>query len=144
MPWRAACAKWDHDDIEENTEEATEAQATARRQQTEDVEVGQGVVDTGCTKMMAALQVEPHNVLTTMAVTTDPTLCLRLCDGWTVEHLEAFGVASACMSAEVPFIAVLGISNEVGSDAHRQWLAHRDAAQDAARTAILPLLRTTE
>ena len=98
----------------------------------------------GCTTMMAALHIEPHNVLTTMAVTTDPTLCIRLCDGWTVEHLEAFGVASACLIAQIPFIAVLGISNEVGSDAHRQWLAHRDAAQDAARTAILPLLRTTK
>ena len=52
VPWRAICAKWDHDDDEENTEGMTETQATAGRQQTEDVDVGQGVVDTGCTKMM--------------------------------------------------------------------------------------------
>ena len=42
VPWRAACAKWDHDDDEENTEGIT----------SNDVEMGQGVVDTGCTKMM--------------------------------------------------------------------------------------------
>lgn len=94
----------------------------------------------GDPELLAALDLPAHNVLTTGAVTTDPTLAQRLSDGWTVEHLEAFGVAMACREAGVPFVAVLGISNDVGPDAHVQWLTHRDAAQDAARAAIAPLL----
>jgi len=90
--------------------------------------------------MISALEVEPHNILTVGAVTTDARLAERLSDGWTVEHLEAFGVALACREAGIPFIAVLGISNIVGSDAHIQWLTNRDAAQQAARDAIAPLL----
>lgn len=79
-------------------------------------------------------------ILTVGAVTTDLALASRLSDGWAVEHLEAFGVALACREAGVPFVCVLGISNEVGRDAHVQWLTHRDAAQEAARRAVLPLL----
>lgn len=90
--------------------------------------------------LLAALDLEAHAVLTVGAITTDPTLALRLSDGWTVEHLEAFSVALACREASVPFVAVLGISNDVGPDAHVQWLTHRDAAQAAARAAIGPLL----
>jgi hypothetical protein len=41
----------------------------------------------------------------------------------------------------VPFVAALGISNEVGRDAHVQWLTHREAALQAAQRAIEPLLR---
>jgi purine-nucleoside phosphorylase len=90
--------------------------------------------------MMARVHLERHNVLTAGAVTTDLTLANRLSDGWTVEHLEAFGVAIACQQVGVRFIAVLGISNQVGPEAHVQWLTHRDAAQEAARQAVLPLL----
>ena len=56
------------------------------------------------------------------------------------EHLEAIGVALACKERGIPFVAVLGISNTVGADAHVQWLTHRDEAQQAARRAVLPLL----
>jgi futalosine hydrolase len=90
--------------------------------------------------MISALDLEPHNILTVGAVTTDTQLAERLSDGWTVEHLEAFSVALACREAGIPFVAVLGISNTVGSDAHIQWLTNRDAAQKAARDAIAPLL----
>lgn len=80
-------------------------------------------------------------VLTVSAITTDPRLAVRFAAaGWTVEHLEAYAVALACREAGIPFVAVLGISNEVGPDAHVQWLAHRDAAQEATRRAIEPLL----
>lgn len=81
-----------------------------------------------------------HAVLTVGAITTDRTLARRIADGYTVEHLEAFGVAVACQQVGVPFLAVLGITNDVGPDAHVQWLTHRDAAQQAARDAIAPLL----
>jgi len=78
-------------------------------------------------------KVPRHDVLTTGAVTTDPTLCERLSDGFTVEHLEAYGVAHACEKAGVPFLAILGIANVVGPNAHVEWLANRESAQDAAR-----------
>lgn len=94
--------------------------------------------------LLQRLDVPRHAVLTTGAITTDHTLAERIADGYTVEHLEAFGVALACHQAGVPFVAVLGISNEVGADAHTQWLTHRDEAQQAARRAIAPLLATSE
>lgn len=83
------------------------------------------------------------SVLTCGAVTTDPTLGDRLADGWDVEHLECFGVATACQAAGIPFAAVLGVANEVGPDAHMEWLTYREAAQEAARQAIRALLRGT-
>ncbi|HJN77691.1 MAG TPA: hypothetical protein QGF58_27470 [Myxococcota bacterium] len=80
------------------------------------------------------------DVLTVGAVTTDTVLAGRLSDGWQVEHMEAFGAACACAQRDVPFLAVLGISNVVGPDAHAEWLVHRNAAQDAARAAVETLL----
>lgn len=90
--------------------------------------------------MLARVDLPRHAVLTVGAITTDRTLARRIADGYTVEHLEAFGVALACQQVGVPFLAVLGITNDVGPDAHMQWLTHRDAAQQAARDAIAPLL----
>lgn len=90
---------------------------------------------------LVALDIPHHPVLTVGAVTTDPTLASRLADGWSVEHLEAYGVAFACREAGISFTAVFGISNEVGPDAHIQWLTHRDAAQEAAQKAIDPLIK---
>lgn len=85
-----------------------------------------------------------HPVLTVGAVTTDTQLAERLSDGWTVEHMEAFGVALACQQAGVPFACVLGVTNDVGPEAHTQWLAHRDAAQAAARDAVRHLVDRVE
>jgi futalosine hydrolase len=91
-------------------------------------------------EMLERLTVPKLPILTVGAVTTDLALATRLADGWAVEHLEAYGVALACREAGVPFVCVLGISNDVGRDAHVQWLTHRDAAQEAARVAVAPLL----
>jgi len=90
--------------------------------------------------LLRALDLPRVPVLTTTAITTDPSLARRLGAEWAVEHLESYGVALACREAGVPFAAVLGIANEVGPDAHAQWLHHRDAAQDAARAAVAALL----
>ena len=79
-------------------------------------------------------------ILTTGAITTDDTLAARLSDVWDVEHLEAFGVAYACQQMGIPFSVILGIANDVGPNAHVQWLTHRDDAQEAARTAAKTLL----
>ncbi len=89
--------------------------------------------------LLDRLAVPRHDVLTTGAITTDPTLARRFADGWTVEHLEAFSVAWACQQAGIPFVAVLGISNKVGPEAHAEWLTHRDEAQAAARAAVADL-----
>lgn len=89
--------------------------------------------------LLDRLDLPRHAVLTTGAITTDPALALRFGDGWTVEHLEAFSVAHACQEAGVPFVAVLGIANVVGPDAHLEWLANRDATQAATRAAIAGL-----
>lgn len=81
----------------------------------------------------AAAGLERHPVLTVAAVSTDPALVAAFTAlGWSVEHMEAFAAAHACAAHGVPFLAVLGVANEVGPDAHAQWLAHRAAAQAAA------------
>jgi len=95
----------------------------------------------GAPHLLASLKVDHRPVLTVSAITTDSGLAARLSDGWDVEHLEAYGVAWACQQAGVPFVAVLGVSNEVGPGAHAQWLTHRDAAHAAAQAAVAPLLR---
>lgn len=92
-------------------------------------------------RLLARSGLPPVDVLTTGAVSTDPLLAGRLSDGWQVEHLEAYGVAWACAAQEIPFLAILGIANEVGPQAHAQWLTHRVAAQDAARAAAETLIR---
>lgn len=91
-------------------------------------------------RLLARTDLPRHDVLTTGAITTDPLLAERMADGWQVEHLEAYGVACACAAAEVPFLAILGIANVVGPDAHVQWLTHRNEAQDAARDATAALI----
>lgn len=95
-------------------------------------------------EVLDRLSLERHQVLTAGAVTTNLTLAERLADGWTVEHMEAFGVALACQQAGVPFACVLGVTNDVGPEAHTQWLAHRDAAQAAARDAVRHLADAPE
>lgn len=73
-------------------------------------------------------------VATTLGVTVDDEVAARLArTGVEVEHMEAFSVASVCERAGVPFVAVLGVSNVVGSSAREQWRAnHRFASREAA------------
>ena len=80
------------------------------------------------------------DVLTTVAITTDPALVSRRAASWAVEHLETYGVAQACQQHGVPFVAILGIANRVGPDAHAEWKAHRSRAEQAARDAARALL----
>lgn len=90
--------------------------------------------------LLAKIDLPRHDVLTVGAITTDKTLARRIADGFTVEHMEAYGVACACDQLGIPFVVVLGITNDVGPNAHVQWLTHRDAAQAAARDAVRGLL----
>jgi len=70
------------------------------------------------------------DVATTLAITSKASLARSLGkalqdEGETglplVENLEAFAVARACQTRQVPFAAVLGLSNHVGPGAHEEW-----------------------
>lgn len=88
--------------------------------------------------------VPPADVLTLPSITTDPGLVRALALGWQVEHLEAYAVAWACREAGIPCAVLLGISNEVGPDAHAQWRTHRGEAEAAARAEAIRHLAVTE
>jgi nucleoside phosphorylase len=75
------------------------------------------------------------DVVTTPAVTVDDAAAERLARwaGAQAEHLEAYGAAVACAARGIPFTAVLGVANVVGSRARDEWRAnHRRAAAAAA------------
>jgi futalosine hydrolase len=78
------------------------------------------------------------DVGTTLAITTSDALAARLGreSGTAVEHLEAFAVATACAARRVPFAAVLGVANPVGSTGREQWRQHHAAAGLAAGSFI--------
>ncbi len=80
-------------------------------------------------------------VLSLTAITTDPELADEFARDWQIEHMEAFGVATACAAAGVPLTVVLGITNTVGPGAHAEWLANRSDVEEAARTAIREAIR---
>jgi nucleoside phosphorylase len=85
----------------------------------------------------------PADVATTLGVTVDDRAAaeIALATSSQIEHMEAYGVATACEAAHVPFAAVLGVANMVGSMAREQWRAHH---RDAARAAIAVVLRWLE
>jgi nucleoside phosphorylase len=56
--------------------------------------------------------------------------------GAALENLETFAVARACAQARTPFAAVLGISNRVGPQAHREWLRHATQAAAVACAVV--------
>ncbi len=72
------------------------------------------------------------DVATTLALTTDDALAkkLGLATETDVEHLEAYAVASACASLNVPFAAVLGVANIVGSEGRAQWRREHPSVSD--------------
>jgi len=71
-------------------------------------------VAAGCTPAVAA---------GTLGVTTSDALARSLAERSLadVENLEAFAVAAACAAASVPCVAVLGVTNVVGSQGRIQW-----------------------
>jgi nucleoside phosphorylase len=75
------------------------------------------------------------DVVTTPAVTVDDAAADRLARwaGAQAEHLEAYGAAVGCAARGIPFTAVLGVANAVGSRARDEWRTnHRRAAAAAA------------
>jgi purine-nucleoside phosphorylase len=90
--------------------------------------------------MREAAGVAEADILTVGAITTSPGLVETWSASWQVEHMEAWSVARVAQEAGVPFVAVLGISNRVGPDAHAEWLAHRGTAEAAAREVVARLI----
>jgi nucleoside phosphorylase len=68
---------------------------------------------------------------------------LRKSTGAALENLEAFAVARAAAASSVPFVAVLGIANDVGPEGNTQWRAHGTAAAAAACAAVRAWLSHT-
>jgi futalosine hydrolase len=87
------------------------------------------LTDDSLTAGVSARQV---TVATTLSITTDDVIASQLGEAADVEHLEAFAVARACALAHVPFTAVFGVANEVGSRGREQWKAHHVSAAAAA------------
>jgi nucleoside phosphorylase len=83
------------------------------------------------------------DVGTTLAITTDDATADRVArtTGAQVEHLEAHGVATACAARGVPFAALLGVANFVGSRARDEWRANHHAAAAAAVEVAVRWLR---
>jgi nucleoside phosphorylase len=78
-------------------------------------------------------------VATTLAITVDDAVASQVQPrtGIEAENLELFPVALACRAADVPFAAVLGVTNVVGSTGRQDWRTfQRDAAIAAAETII--------
>lgn len=92
------------------------------------------------TELSKRLNLADARVLTNLAITTDAGLAARFGTDWDVEHMEAYAVAYACSDAGIPFVAVLGITNTVGPNAHAEWLRYRLAVSEAVRAAVRPLL----
>jgi nucleoside phosphorylase len=79
---------------------------------------------------------------TTLAITTDDALARELGDrsGCCAENLEAVAVALACDAVHVPFAALLGCTNLVGSQGRAQWAAKHGHAARSTATALLAWL----
>jgi nucleoside phosphorylase len=79
------------------------------------------------------------DIATTLAITTDDAVAANLSRSVEadVEHLEAFGVATACARRGVDLAVVLGVANVVGSQAREQWRAYHEAAGAGAGAAVV-------
>ena len=82
-------------------------------------------------------------VATTLAITVDDAAAARIAAraGADVEHLEAHGVAVACAGRRIPFTAVLGVANFVGSRGRTEWLENHGRAEAAAGQRVVAWLR---
>jgi nucleoside phosphorylase len=83
------------------------------------------------------------DVATTLGITVDDAAADRLSRAAEAraEHLEAYGVATACAARGVPFAAALGVANFVGASARHEWRTHHHAASAAAVGVIIRWLQ---
>lgn len=82
-------------------------------------------------------------VATTMAITTDDAIARAVfpATGIEAENLELFPVALACRAADIPFAAVLGVTNVVGSTGRTDWRQYQRDAAIVAAEALVSWLR---
>ncbi|MDB4974409.1 MAG: hypothetical protein JWN48_2750 [Myxococcaceae bacterium] len=82
-------------------------------------------------------------VATTMAITTDDAIARAVhgATGLEAENLELFPIALACRAADIPFAAVLGVTNMVGSTGRTDWHQYQRDAAVAAAEVIVSWLR---
>jgi purine-nucleoside phosphorylase len=104
-----------------------------------DTRLHRALLDAGAPAAVSA------DVATPLAITTRAALARRLAKltGAAAENLEVFAVARAAQISDVPFGAVLGLSNVVGPRAHADWLRHQAHATQAASEVILAFLTLT-
>ena len=101
-----------------------------------------GTAMAACTR--AKTPIPQLGVACPIAITRSATLGRHLAHatGAALENLEAFSVARAAAAAGVSAMtAVLGISNRVGPNGHREWRAHHRAASSAACRLVWAFLR---
>jgi nucleoside phosphorylase len=82
------------------------------------------------------------DVATTLAITVDDATAERIArlTGTQAEHLEAYGVVTACAARGVPCGVALGVANVVGSRARDEWRVHHRQAASAAVEVVLRAL----
>jgi len=79
------------------------------------------------------------DVATTLGITTDDGLARSLGkkSGCAGENLEAFSVALACATRDLPFASILIATNAVGSQGREQWRKYqRKAAERGAKLLL--------
>lgn len=98
-----------------------------------------------CNPLLAAglaasgARVFPAAVACTLAQTTDDVMAASVTSatGCDAENLEAFAVAQACKASDIPFTAVLGVSNVVGSTGSHDWMQFQRQSVNAAAEVIV-------
>ena len=81
---------------------------------------------------------------TTLAITVDDSTAEHIAraTGTQAEHLEAYGVVTACAARGVPCAVALGVANIVGARARDEWRANHRQAASAAVEVVLRSLQT--
>lgn len=91
-----------------------------------------------CLESIFPFKVKNGKILTVPSITKSEKSAIELRDhfGADAEHLEVFSVWRACSLFHIPFSAVLGISNRVGSDSHEEWKQWQDVAMQHASAVL--------
>jgi nucleoside phosphorylase len=86
----------------------------------------------------SAPRAAPAPMTSMVAPITDDALAQGLhgATGCDADNGELFGVAAACMAANVPFAAALGVSNLVGSTGRHDWAQFQREAVTQAGQAV--------
>ena len=90
----------------------------------------EAATDASLSRALASAGARLADVTTTLGVTVDDEVASRIesTTGVQAEHMEAYGFAAACAAFGVPFAAVLGVANVVGSQGRVQWRSNHAAA----------------